>query len=316
MHELDITRRNFQIDPSLHIWGWEIPVYLFLGGIVAGMMIISGYFLFRERYRDTESASTTLPFLSMVLLSIGMAALFLDLEYKAHVWRMYATFQITSPMSWGSWILLLVYPALFFNMLVRQPRWIERRVPLLERWSARLHRHPAGIKTVGIVNMLLGGMLGIYTGVLLSAFGARPLWNSPLLGLLFLVSGLSSAAALVHLFARSRWESELLAKSDNAFLTLELFLIGLFLIGLLTSARAQQDAALLLLSGVYAPVFWVFVVGIGILVPLFLQSLAVTHRIAHSVMPPLMVIAGGVILRFVIVQAGQVSHWTRVAGLP
>jgi len=316
MHELDITRRNFQIDPSLHIWGWEIPVYLFLGGIVAGMMIISGYFLFRERYRDTESASTILPFLSMVLLSIGMAALFLDLEYKAHVWRMYATFQITSPMSWGSWILLLVYPALFFNMLVRQPRWIERRIPLLERWSARLHRHPAGIKTVGIVNMLLGGMLGIYTGVLLSAFGARPLWNSPLLGLLFLVSGLSSAAALVHLFARSRWESELLAKSDNAFLTLELFLLGLFLLGLLTSARAQQDAALLLLSGVYAPVFWVFVVGIGIVVPLFLQSLAVTHRIAHSAMPPLMVIAGGVILRFVIVQAGQVSHWTRVAGLP
>jgi protein NrfD len=316
MHELDITRRNLQIDPSLHIWGWEISVYLFLGGIVAGMMIISGYFLFRERYRETASTSTTLPFLSMVLLSIGMGALFLDLEYKVHVWRMYATFQITSPMSWGSWILLLVYPALFLNMLVRQPRWIETRVPLFERWSARLHRHPVGIKTVGIANMLLGGMLGIYTGVLLSSFGARPLWNSPLLGLLFLVSGLSSAAALVHLFARSRWESELLAKSDNAFLTVELFLLGLFLIGLLTSARAHQDAALLLLTGSYAPVFWVFVVGTGILIPLFLQSLAVTHRIAHSAIPPLLVIAGGLILRFVIVEAGQASHWTRVAGLP
>jgi len=316
MHELDLTRRNPLIDPSLQIWGWETSVYLFLGGIVAGMMIISGYFLFRGRYRETESTSTILPFLSLVLLSTGMLALFLDLEYKVHVWRMYATFQVTSPMSWGSWILILVYPALFLNMLVRQPHWIETRIPLFERWSALLHRHPVGMKTVGIVNMLLGGMLGIYTGVLLSAFGARPLWNSPVLGFLFLVSGLSSAAAFVHLFARNRWERELLAKSDNAFLTIELFVLALFVIGLITSTRAHQDAALLLLSGVYAPVFWVFVIGVGILVPLFLQTLAVTHRIAHSAIPPVLVIVGGLILRFVIVAAGQVSHWTRVAGLP
>ena len=316
MHELDITRRNPQIDPSLHIWGWEIPVYLFLGGIVAGMMIISGYFLFRERYRETESTSTILPFLSMVLISAGMFALFLDLEYKVHVWRMYATFQVTSPMSWGAWILILVYPALFLNMLVRQPRWIRTRVHRFERWSEHLHRHPAGIKTVGVANMILGGMLGIYTGVLLSAFGARPLWNSPVLGLLFLVSGLSSAAALVHLFARNPWERELLGKSDNAFLTIELFVLALLIIGLVTSTQAHQNAASLLLSGAYAPAFWVLVVGIGILVPLFLQSLAITHKMAHSAIPPILVILGSLLLRFVVVSGGQASHWTRVAGLP
>jgi protein NrfD len=316
MHELDITRRNPLIDPSIHIWGWEISVYLFLGGFVAGMMIISGYFLFRGRYRETDSASTVLPFLSMVLLSIGMLALFLDLEYKSHVWRMYATFQITSPMSWGAWILILVYPALFLNMLVRQPRWIQTRVPLFERWSDTLHQHPVGMKTVGIANIILGGMLGIYTGILLSAFGARPLWNSSVLGLLFLVSGLSSAAAFVHLFARNLWERELLAKSDNAFLTIELFVLGLFLLGLVTSTLPHQDAALLLLSGSFAPVFWVFVVGLGIVLPLFLQSLAVTHRIAHSAIPPILVMLGGLILRFVIVAAGQASHWTRFVGMP
>jgi len=315
MHELDITRGNHLVDPSLHIWGWEIPVYLFLGGIVAGMMIISGFFLFRERYRHTRSTGTILPFLSMILLSAGMLALFLDLEYKTHVWRMYATFQVTSPMSWGSWILILVYPALFLNMLVCQPRWMQVRVGLFERWSEHMHRHPVRIRAVGVVNMLLGALLGIYTGILLSAFGARPLWNSAVLGLLFLVSGLSAAAALVHTFTPDRDERELLAKSDNAFLTIELFVLALYLVGLITSTRVHQAAAMLVISGPYAPVFWVFVVALGIIIPLILQSLAVTHRIQHSPIPPIMVILGGLILRFVIVAAGQASHWTRTAQL-
>jgi len=148
-------------------------------------------------------------------------------------------------------------------------------------------------------------MLGVYTGILLSAFGARPLWNSSVLGLLFLVSGLSTAAAFVHIIARDRNERELLAKSDNAFLVVELFVIGLFLIGLVTSTDVHQQAAKLLLSGPYAPVFWVFVIGLGIVIPLILQSLAVSHRVAHSPVPPIMVIAGGLILRFVIVSAGR-----------
>ena len=42
----------------------------------------------------------------------------------------------------------------------------------------------------------------IYTGILLSSLGARPLWASGILGPLFLVSGLSTAAAFAHLVAR------------------------------------------------------------------------------------------------------------------
>jgi formate-dependent nitrite reductase membrane component NrfD len=59
----------------------------------------------------------------------------------------------------------------------------------------------------------------------------------------------------------------------------------------------------------------VVVVGIGIIIPLILQSLAVTHRVNHSMLPPIMVILGGLVLRFVIVAAGQASHWTRMAGM-
>ena len=240
MVESTTTNTNPFIDLSHHVWGWEIPVYLFLGGLVAGMMLISGYFLFSGRWRRTDSSCFIMPGLSLVLLSIGMLALFLDLEHKPFVWRLYLTFQVTSPMSWGSWILVLVYPALVANFLLRVPAPIGHRLPALSALSERLIERPAWVSWIGAVNMILGGMLGIYTGILLSALGARPLWSSALLGPLFLVSGLSTAAAFVHMVAREREERELLAKADIGFILVELLFIGLFLIGLLSATRSAH----------------------------------------------------------------------------
>lgn len=54
------------------------------------------------------------------------------------------------------------------------------------------------------------------------------------------------------------------------------------------------------------------VVGLGIVLPLVIQSLAVTHRVAHTPIAPVLVLLGGLALRFVIVSAGQLSHWLRV----
>ncbi|MBA4317547.1 MAG: polysulfide reductase, partial [Flavobacterium sp.] len=65
MHELDITRNNHLIDPSLHIWGWQVPVYLFFGGLVAGMMIISGYFLLKGRDKEHNCACYNMPLIGI-----------------------------------------------------------------------------------------------------------------------------------------------------------------------------------------------------------------------------------------------------------
>jgi len=99
MIELTSSRANEMVDPALHVWGWEIPIYLFLGGLVAGMMIISGYFLLRGNGAKRDTVTYLLPGLGIAFLSLGMLALFLDLEQKLHVWRFYTTFRATSPMS-------------------------------------------------------------------------------------------------------------------------------------------------------------------------------------------------------------------------
>ena len=310
MPELFLTRHNDLVDPILHVWGWEIPVYLFLGGWVAGMMAITGFFLLRGRQKEDLCVCAVLPGLSLVLLSLGMLALFLDLEHKRYVWRLYTTFEFASPMSWGAWILLAVYPALLAALLIRPPAAVQDRLPALRALASRLAEDRGAVRTIGVVLIVLGVMLGVYTGVLLSALGARPLWNSAILGILFLVSGLSSAAAFTHLVARHEDERVLLAQSDNVFLGVELFVLALFLVGLLNSTGVHIQAARLVLGGPFTAVFWVLVVGLGIVVPLLIQSLAVSHRVAHTPVAPLLVLIGGLALRFVIVYAGQVSRWT------
>ncbi len=344
MTEYTVFRHNPGIDPALHLWGWEIAVYLFVGGLVAGLMILSGYHILRDRWdRDRDHGHyVTVPLLSLGLLSAGMFALFLDLENKVNVWRLYLTFRVVSPMSWGSWILLFVYPALAASALLTLPTALPRLTRLvtpLGTAAAALARRPALVQLIGFANLGLGAMLGVYTGVLLSSLGARPLWNSALLGPLFLFSGLSTAGATLHLLSHLRphagkdegafgdalvsalvhWlrppepdgdGARKLAHADNSFMTVEFILLALFLGGLMTSTAAHQAGARLLLTGPWAASFWVFVVAGGLLLPLILQFLQAQRRIQPTIVPPLLVLGGGLALRLILVAAGQASHWT------
>jgi formate-dependent nitrite reductase membrane component NrfD len=308
MPEILSTRHNHLVDPGLHVWGWEIPVYLFLGGLVAGLMVLSGYRLYRGAPRR-DSAFALMPLLGLVLLGLGMLALFLDLEHKPFAWRLYVAFRPRSPMSWGAWILLLVVPVLAAMALIHPPAPIARRVPLVERAADWLARRPRIRRAIAGASVGLGIALGAYTGILLSSLGARPLWNSAALAPLFLVSGLSSSAALGHWLARDRDESEALVRADVAFLLAELALIALFLIGLASAGRAHAQAAGALLGGPFTAVFWALVVGLGVALPLLIQVLVVARRVAPTPVAPALVLGGGLALRFVIVLAGQSSHW-------
>src|SRR6266498_439581 len=87
MNEIDIARHSRLIDPQLHVWGWEIPVYLFLGGMAAGLMILDA--ALRMKREERSPAARWLAFAAPALVSLGMGALFLDLSHKLFVWRFY-----------------------------------------------------------------------------------------------------------------------------------------------------------------------------------------------------------------------------------
>ena len=85
-------------------------------------------------------------------------------------------------------------------------------------------------------------------------------------------------------------------------------LVGLVVASLATSGASHQ-AALGLLWGPYALVFWGGVVAAGIVLPMALQGLELANRIPHTVLPAVLVLAGGLALRWVLVDAGQASHF-------
>ncbi|HET6923354.1 MAG TPA: NrfD/PsrC family molybdoenzyme membrane anchor subunit, partial [Anaeromyxobacteraceae bacterium] len=70
MNEIDVARHVPMIDPHLHVWGWEIPVYLFLGGMAAGTMILGAIAALRRPERSP--AMRWLAFAAPVLVSVGM----------------------------------------------------------------------------------------------------------------------------------------------------------------------------------------------------------------------------------------------------
>ncbi len=309
------------------IWGWEIPIYLFLGGLVAGMMILSGAYFLSKKRNELPFTIVGGAILSPIVLSIGMLMLFLDLSYKVHVWRFYTAFEFTSPMSWGSWILMLIYPAsmLFITALLFEEvkkggvladymTKIGKRLEFLRPLGDLLDEIPPwAAKNVNIfawTSIGLGIALGAYTGILLSSYAARPLWNSQALAPLFLVSGLSSAAALSVILEKNDKAKHEMAKIDRVFIGVELFIIFLLFANLAYSVRAHQWAlGPFAGSNIYTPLFWVRVVGMGLITPLILEFLEVRKVIKPTIVVPILVILGGILLRFAFVYAGQAVCW-------
>jgi protein NrfD len=312
MNEIDVARHSRLIDPQLHVWGWEIPVYLFLGGMAAGVMILTAALWMKRE--DRSPAARWLAFAAPVLVSLGMGALFLDLAHKLHVWRFYLAFRWTSPMSWGAWILVLVYPVSLVAALAGlDEAQAEKAIALAGR--VRLGGLARAARTFGLANapalrwasVVTGVALGVYTGVLLSTLGARALWSSSLLGPLFLVSGVSTGAALLLLCRRiSDEERHLLARWDRVAMALELAVLLLFLAGLVTSGATGKAAAGLLLGGPFTAPFWSLVIIAGLAVPSLLAALESRLGLAMTRAAPVLVLAGGLALRWILVAAGQV----------
>ncbi|PKP03805.1 MAG: nitrite reductase [Bacteroidetes bacterium HGW-Bacteroidetes-9] len=308
--EIFVSGRNIpNIDPYLNIWHWQIPLYLFLGGLAAGILFFAALFTIMGKEDDMPAAVKKAPIIAPIALVLGLFALFLDLKHKLFFWQLYTTIRIESPMSWGAWVLMAITPmsmlwvASYIKELVPGWKW---KYNFLEKFEAFIIKYRLWMAWVIIV---LSVILGIYTGILLSAFNARPLWNTSILGPLFLVSGMSTGAATILLMSKSKEERRTMSWIDLLLIVVELFFITHLIMGMKAGSQVQIDAAALFLGGQFTVPFWVFVIVLGLIFPAVLEIIERLGYHIPVIIPVVLILFGGLMFRFIILEAGQITRY-------
>ena len=315
--ETTITGSNAITYPSLHIWDWRVSLYLFLGGLAAGLLIMSAVATLKagqahpEDRIDAIRAALLAPF----VLMFGMLFIWLDLERHLNTYWFFLSFRPTAPMSWGGWGLGLGVPVSLVYALSNVPQeyrqWLK--FDFLKKLADRLHPY---LKQLAGIAFALGLFIGIYTGVLLSVFVARPFWNSPLLPLCFLTSALSSGAALIILIAQRSSTRLFFTKVNIWLITAEIVILALDFLGHFTGTAPHRESVMPFFA--FTSEYFLFGVAlllIALLFPLALvlmwlslkegpegELAAARFRMKLSAA---MVLAGGFIIRLAWVYAGQ-----------
>ncbi len=263
-------------------WHLLIVWYFFLGGIAGGAYFTAAI---ADNFGGPRDRGVIRVGYILALLMVALCGilLILDLGTPSRFLNMVLNFKFWDPMSIGAWM-LGIFGIFTFVSSALSVSGDESRAPLRRR--------------VSLVGIIAGFFLASYTGVLLSAT-ALPFWtDARLMGALFLASGASTGMAAISLLLYLGGEStgegfKKVKRADRFAMVFELIVLVLFLV-LLGSAAAP------LLTGHLAPLFWIGLVLAGLVVPLALELAGGALKVP-AVVPAILVLIGGFILRYVVV---------------
>ncbi len=165
-------------------WTWEVPIYFFVGGAAGAAAVIASV----AKWNDAEPGLIRdARWIGAVGGMISPALLVSDLGYPRRFINMLRVFKLQSPMSVGSWTLVVFSSsaaAALLSTVQRHPRGLVR----------------AFLSAGDVVAAISGTVLATYTGVLIGAT-AVPVWheNISILPMHFAMSGLASATSLLEL---------------------------------------------------------------------------------------------------------------------
>ncbi|HJU72720.1 MAG TPA: NrfD/PsrC family molybdoenzyme membrane anchor subunit [Gemmatimonadaceae bacterium] len=304
--------------PNAPHWGWYIILYFFLGGLASGLFVVGTLAALNGDPRDRPI--TRFAYLAAFPLVITCAFLLtIDLGKPLRFWHMLfqseripmPMLKYWAPMSLGSWVVAIfgAFTAFaFLAALVDSGRLTNDRAVRAVAW-ARARPRPLRIVWTALA-LFFALFFGGYTGVLLVGTNV-PLWqHAQILGAVFLLSAASTAYALLILGLRRQDESAhafsvgRLIAADRWIIVLELIAIAIMLITLGRFARP-------LITGLFGVVFWLGVVGLGLVIPLVLPRISrIRGNIDRVALGAGCVLVGGLLLRFAVIMAPQ---WPNVA---
>lgn len=293
-------------------WQWYIVFYFFIGGLAGGCYFIAALIDQFGRPEDRPLARLGY-YVAFPAVLISGFLLTIDLSRPLRFWHMLIErntldpmIKLWSPMSVGSWALMVFGLFTFISFMGALAEEERYRWPIFGRlrWPMFCAVRPPTIG--GKITAVLGGIAGLfvagYTGVLLAVTN-RPIWSdTPLLGMLFIVSAASTSAALLMLLGqRYGWRAlpgmAALQRMDGLVLALELIVLIAVMISLGSALRGWLN-------------IWGVLLVIGVIIPGVLLPLAVSWRHRRETRPNLtsmaaLVLIGGFLLRVVVIFSSE-----------
>ena len=292
-------------------WGWYIVLYFFIGGLAGGCYFLAALIDHFGRPQDRPLARLGYYVAFPCVLLSGLL-LTIDLSRPLRFWHMLIErntfepmFKAWSPMSFGSWALLTFGFFSFISFMAALAEEDQLRWPALNRLRWPAFRAIRTGRIVPAIVAILGGTAGLfiagYTGVLLAVTN-RPIWSdTPLLGMLFIVSAASTSAALLMLLAqRYGWRGlpgvHALERMDGMVLALELLVLIAVMVSLGPALRAWLNAWGVLLA---------IVVLVGVIAPLVLSWRH--RRVPNATLATVatLVLVGGFLLRLLVIFSSE-----------
>jgi tetrathionate reductase subunit C len=287
----------YNVEHEIHL-GFLIANYFYLTGLSAGSFILStlAYGFGIEKYKPVGKVGVVLATLLLILAPVN---LFLDLAQPFRFWHLFLYLRITSPITWGSFLLTL-YP---LNCMI---------------YGYFMFKGDAKkTKFFGLIGIPLALLVHGYTGFILALGKARVLWNTAIMPPIFLISAMVSGIALMilvvvikgYFFSHERKVDTALCFDLGKMLAwaiiVDLAFIATDILVLLTSHTEAYLAAMMLLKGSMSHLFIGVEVILGSIIPLFFLFFPPTkNRISFIVLSSILVMIGIFTMRYVMVVGG------------
>jgi polysulfide reductase chain C len=299
-------------------WHWPIAIYLFLGGLGAGMTALAVY-LSRNNRAESNKMKAYSVLAGMIIVGIGAVILVVDLLQPLQSWRILLPWApLLAPKAWIAWGTQIINLYFLFSLLSILPAlkdtplaFITKIIPL-----AGFVEKKQKFFDYGVYVFAFG--VAFYTGILLASSAGVGLWHTPILPFLFVVSGFSTGAALLMIiWAMSKNENRVTAlhrleKIDFSLIALEISMvvfIGYYLLTFTGNSSARYSVEFLTNNSTFMGLFLIA----GLIVPFILEFISVrSSKKDHSKAPnvaivliaSVLVLVGGYMLRAYMLNAG------------
>lgn len=256
-------------------WGQLITFYIYFIGLSAGAIIISSlsYVFKREIY---EPIGRLAVFMGILLMIGAMCFVMVDLGRPEKAWRLFmyfylnnmsSLFAINSIFYTGYIILMLIYLWLIFEGKKKMA------------------------SIIGTIDVLWAIAVHMGTGAIFGLIGNREIFFSPIKPFEFLTAALTSGTSLIILTTVMTFKLTRRILKDELIFSLSKLLTGIILILLVMVFVDKlthfyfpnREAVVYLFTGNYWWIFWIFQIGLGIVLPLILLAHPKTRKSLRGV---------------------------------